>query len=415
VCVKGSVACKGGIVVAATDRCTDRYCYRYRNQTNVFTPGNQYLRGLSAADGSAVWEYKTFQPMWNMMPLWGPGTSVMFQDWEGRMYSLDYLTGAELFKVGGDIGTHTNAHAVYSSGHNTVTALGVKHYSTTAHSTQASGRCNPYPAPGILPSCWTWPGTRGFIRTYNASSGRLIWEAETGEPPASASISALNSPAYHTRLIVTLGHNCYLGSPSQIWGMDPNNGHIKWIKDGPTLWTGFCAGDKEGADIRRAMGGREKCNPNSWSIPVADSTGDFYVGNQVGQLMRYGLDPISTSTRPNLLSTLTTGVAFQDAAIAFGSGLMAVSTCTSLIIFASMDGFQNAEWSISHSNYSNLSEMVHGEDVSHEISEESHGDISVWPKVDSDDVWSNDQPFFDPNVDGGTSAYKRKQAQDATY
>jgi len=297
--VKGSVACKGGIVVVATDRCTDRYCYRYRNQTNPLTPGNQWVRGLSAADGSSVWQYKTFQPMWSMIPLWGPGTSVMFQDWEGRVYSLDYLTGAEIFKVGGDIGTHTNAAAVYSPGHNTVIALGVKHYT--------NGRCNPYPAPGILPSCWTWPGTRGFVRAYNASSGRKVWELETPEPPASASISALNSPSFHTRLVVTMGHNCYLGASSQIWGLDPNNGHTRWIKEGPTLWTGFCAGDKEGADIRRAMGGREKCHPNSWSMPVADSTGDLYIGNQVGELMMgYDLDPHSTSTRPELLSTLTT-------------------------------------------------------------------------------------------------------------
>jgi len=307
------------------------------------------------------------------------------------VYSLDYLTGAENFKVGGDIGTHTNAAAAISTDHSMVYALGVKHYE--------NGRCNPYPAPGILPSCWTWPGTRGFIRGYNVSSGRRIWETETPEPPASASVQALNSPSFHMRLVLTMGHNCYLNSPSKIWGMDPNNGDIRWMKDGPTLWTGFCAGDKEGADIRRAMGGREKCNPNSWTLPVADSTGDLYVGNQVGELMRYGLDPHSTSYTPNLLSTLTTGVAFQDAAIAFGPGIMAVSTCTSLIVFQTMEGFQNATWSVSHSDYSPISDKVHGEDVSHEISEESHGDFSLTPKTDADDIWSNDQPVYDPNID----------------
>jgi outer membrane protein assembly factor BamB len=340
-----------------------------------------------------------------MVPLWGPGTSVMFQDWEGRLYSVDYLTGAEIYKVGGDIGTHTNAAAVYSPGHNSVIAMGMKHYTT--------GRCNPYPAPGILPSCWTWPGGRGFIRAYNASSGHRFWETETGEPPASASISALNSPAFHTRLIVTMGHNCFLGSPSQIWGLDPGSGHIRWMKEGPTLWTGFCAGDKEGADIRRAMGGREKCNPNSWSAPVADSTGDLYVGNQVGQLMRYGLEVHSSSTRPDLLSTLTTGVAFQDSAIAFGAGVMAVTTCTSLVVFQTMDGFANETWSISHDDYSPITNQVQGEDISHDISEESHGDISVTPKVDSDDIWSNDEPVYDPNIDGHT--YNRRMAKDITY
>jgi len=118
--------------------------------------------------------------------------------------------------------------------------------------------------------------------------------------------------------------------------MDPTSGHIRWMKEGPTLWTGFCAGDKEGADIRRAMGGREKCNPNSWSLPVADSSGDLYIGNQVGVLQRIG-SPTGRSKDVQLLSTLTTGVAFQDAAIAFAPGIMAVSTCTSLIVFQVTD------------------------------------------------------------------------------
>jgi len=401
--VKGSVACKGGVVVVATNRCTDRYCYRYRNQTMPLTPGNQVVRGLSAADGTEVWSYETCRgpsgsPVWNMVPQWGPGTSVMFQDWEGRVYSLDYLTGAENYKVGGDYGTHTHAHAIYDPGHNVVVALGVKHYT--------SGRCNPYPAPGILPSCWTWSGTPGFIRGYNATSGRLLWDKTTPEPPASASAGMLNSPQGHTRLTVTLGHNCYLGSPSKIWGLDPNSGDIRWTHEGPTLWTGFCAGDKEGADIRRAMGGREKCNPSSWSMPMIDALGDLYVGNQVGELYKYGQ---SSGNNVEVKSTLTTGVAFQDAAIAFGNGVMAVSTCTSLIVFKNYEiPFSSEIWNVSHSEYSPIQNQVHGEDISHDISEESHADISVTPKVDSDDIWKNDQPVYDPNVDN--SGYGDQQA-----
>jgi hypothetical protein len=310
------------------------------------------------------------------------------------VYSLDYLTGAELFKVGGDIGTHTNAAAVYDPGHNVVVALGVKHYQ--------GGRCNPYPAPGILPSCWTWSGTPGFVRVYNASSGRMKWEIETPEPPASAAVGGLNSPAFHTRLVVTLGHNCYLGSPSQIWGLDPTSGDTRWAKTGPTLWTNFCAGDKEGADIRRAMGGREKCSPNSWSMPLIDSAGDLYVGNQVGVLYKYGQHG-TYANQAELKSTLTLGVAVQDAAIAIGDGAMAVSTCTSLIVFKTYPSFwSNATWSVSHSDYSPIQDQVHGEDISHDISEESHDDITLTPKIDSDDIWSNDEPFYDPNIDGHT-------------
>ncbi|CAK0848594.1 unnamed protein product, partial [Prorocentrum cordatum] len=328
--VKGAVAAKDGIVVVATDRCTDRYCYRYRNQTMSLWPGNAMVRGLSAADGSAVWEFKTTAPVWNMVPLWGPDSNVFFQDYEGRMYNLDLQTGALIWKAGGNIGTNTNAAAVYDPGHNMVFALGVGYYQ--------SKYCNPYVAPGILVNCNTWPGVRGFIRGYNATSGRQRWETTTPEPPASAAVGMLNSPSGHTRLVVTMGYNCLHNSPTQLWSVDPHNGHPRWERDGPTLWSNQCAGDKEGADIRRAMGGRAACVPNSWSTPAIDSNGDVYVGNQVGVLQKWG-SPTGRTADVALLSTLTTGHAFQDAAIAFGDGIMAISTCTSLIVLQTWTGY----------------------------------------------------------------------------
>jgi hypothetical protein len=180
------------------------------------------------------------------------------------------------------------------------------------------------------------------------------------------------------------------------------------------LWSNFCAGDKEGADIRRAMGGREKCHPNSWSIPAIDSLGYIYVGNQVGVLQKMGSPnpgPIAGAGQVEVLSQLTTGVAFQDAAVAFAQGVMAVSTCTSVIVFQSYTQTfpQNGTSAVSHDQYSPSSDMVHGEDVSHTISEESHGDATVTPKFDSDDIWSPDEPFYDPNVDGHT--YHRESIQ----
>jgi outer membrane protein assembly factor BamB len=352
--VKGSVAANNGVVVVATDRCTDRYCYRYRNQTMPLTAGNSYVRGLSAADGSALWEFKTVSPVWNMNPLWGNDGSVMFQDWEGRLYCLDLLTGARRYQVGGDWGTHTNAAAVFSAGHNIVITMGMIHYEVNNyHMEDAIGRtpsvkyCNPYPAPGILPHCNTWPGLRGFVRGYNASSGHMFWEKSTPEPPSGASIGQMSTMGtFGTRLALTMGHNCFHNSPTQIWLMDPDSGDVRWMRDGPTLWTSSCASDKEGADIRRAMGGRAECKPNSWSTPVLDSAGDVYVGNQVGVLERIGA-PNGGGTRDvQVLSTLTTGSAFQDSAIAFADGVMAVATCTSLIVFQTYaDNFTNETWS----------------------------------------------------------------------
>merc|ERR1719277_1917655 len=116
--VKGSVAAKDGIVVVATDRCTDRYCYRYRNLTMPLQRGNSVVRGLSLVDGSAVWEFKTTAPVWNMNPLWGNDGTVLFQDYEARLYCLDLQTGALRWQSAGSFGTHTDAAAVYSPAYN---------------------------------------------------------------------------------------------------------------------------------------------------------------------------------------------------------------------------------------------------------------------------------------------------------
>ncbi|CAK0860509.1 unnamed protein product [Prorocentrum cordatum] len=327
--VKGSVSGKDGIVVAAANRCTDRYCYKYRNQTNPLVAGNHMIWGLLAADGSVAWNFKPQSPVWNFVPQYGNGT-VMFSDFEGTTYCLDLTTGALRWQRDGSMGTYTQAHALYFPAGDLIFAMGVSAYDHK--------RCNPFPAPGVLPACNTWPGSPGWIRALNASSGRLQWEQETPQPPSSAGLGMMHMPL-HTRLVVALGHNCAYNSPTQIWVLDPQNGHSRWTREGPTLWSDRCAGDLEGGDIRRAMGGRAACEPGAWSTPVVDSYGDVYIGNQVGELQRWGSRDRSVGARGvELLSTLSTGVAFQDQAISFAPGVMAVSTCTSLIVFQTAPG-----------------------------------------------------------------------------
>jgi len=336
--VKGALASKDGIVVVATNRCTDRYCYRYRNQTNTLTPGNTVVRGLNVADGSQVWAYVPSAPVWNMNPVWGPTGSVFFNDQEGRLYCLELATGVEIWQAGGELGTYTEAAAVYDTGpHHNVYAFGMLPYTGTG--------CNPYTAPGVLPSCGNAPFRQGIIRAYNATSGRLRWERVTPHPPASGAVGMLNSPKFHTRLVVTLGYNCGHNSPTMIWSVDPHSGGVRFNKDGPTLWSSMCAGDKEGGDIRRAFGGRATCSPGSWSAPVIDRDGDIYVGNQVGEFQRWG-SPTERNEDVEAISSLVTGVAFQDASTALADGVMAVATCTSLIVFQAdfQDQFENKTW-----------------------------------------------------------------------
>jgi hypothetical protein len=109
-------------------------------------------------------------------------------------------------------------------------------------------------------------------------------------------------------------------------------------------------------------------------MPMIDSAGDVYVGNQVGVLQRWGVPGGSGGGQSvALLTTLTTGVAFQDAAIAFSADVMAVSTCTSLMVFSTYSSqFSTASINVTHDAYSPSPGMVHGDEVSHDISETPH-------------------------------------------
>ncbi|CAK0848034.1 unnamed protein product [Prorocentrum cordatum] len=326
--VKGVVSGYAGTVLVATNRCTDRYCYRYRSTSNPLTPGNTWVRALSAVDGSLIWSFKPHSPVWNFVPQYGKnGDAVMFNDFEGAVYSMDLQTGTLNWKADGAMGTHTQASCAYSSELDQVFSLGL-------HTYDGEG-CNPYVPKGIQPDCGEHTGSPGWVRGINASSGRMQWETDLPQPPASVAVGFLNTPKYHMRLVVSMGYNCHYGATSALWTMSPESGHPRVKMDGPTLWGAMCAGDREGGDIRRALGGRAYCEPGAWSTPVIDGNGDIFIGNQVGELQRLGANsPTATGSKQfELLSTLTTDQAFQDQAITLAPNIMAVATCTSLIVF----------------------------------------------------------------------------------
>ncbi|CAK0813643.1 unnamed protein product, partial [Prorocentrum cordatum] len=263
-------------------------------------------------DGTALWEFRPASPVWNMVPQYGKdGDTVMFSDFEGTAYCLDIQTGALQWQHDGAMGTYTQSFALYLAAADLLYTMGLKNEGSYSYEHK---NCNPFPAPGILPACGTWPGSPGWAKALNASSGRTRWELDLAEPPAAAGLGEMHQGASRgTRLIIATGHNCMYGSKSRIYAVDPTVGNTYWEKDGPTLWTNQCAGDFEGADIRRAMGGRASCHPSSWSMPAMDTNGDLYVGSQVGELQRWGTEDGTHGARKiELLSTLTTGVAFQD-------------------------------------------------------------------------------------------------------
>jgi len=345
--VKGALAARDGVVIVATNRCTDRYCYRYRNQTNTLTPSNTMVRFLRADTGVEHCSYQPHAPVWNVVPTFtGMPNQVLFNDQEGTLYSVSQEDCSEIWPPqAGELGTATEAAATYDSGHNVAVVMGMAPYTGFG--------CNPHVAPGILPFCGNGPLKQGFIKGYNASSGRLLWKRHTPHPPASAVCGMLNSPRFHTRCVVTMGFNCFRGSVTRMMGFNPNDGGVRWDKEGPTLWSSACAGDMEGGDIRRATGGRSTCSPGSWSAPMIDRDGDIYVGNQVGVFQRWG-SPDETNAGVDVQSSLTTGVAFQDSSIALTPDFMAVSTCTSLIVFQTncTNDFQQDNWTFPPHGYS---------------------------------------------------------------
>ncbi|CAK0812280.1 unnamed protein product [Prorocentrum cordatum] len=305
--VKGVTAGYDGLVFVATNRCVDRYCYRYRSVTNPLTPGNSYVRALRATDGAFIWGFRPNSPLWNFVPQFSQsGNTVMFNDYEGAVYSLDIESGTLQWRAEGAMGTHTQASCVYNGETNQVFALGVAHYD--------GDFCNPYVPKGIQPPCGTGNDWPGWVRALNASSGRVEWETPLPQPPAGAAVGYLNTPRFHTRLVVTMGFNCHYGAKSELWTISPESGHPRVKVEGPTLWTARCAGDQEGGDVRRAQTGRAYCEPGSWSTPVIDGNGDIFVGSQVGELQRLGADSAAATGSKDfrLLSTLTTDVAFQD-------------------------------------------------------------------------------------------------------
>jgi len=226
------------------------------------------------------------------------------------------------------MGTNTQAAGVYSPRANMYISLGMASFDEKSKRKD----CNHYTMRGVKHTCNSEPGAGGKVYAYNATSGRLLWTTDTPEPPAGASVPLLSTNLKgHLRIALTLGQNCKYNSKSWLWALSPEHGRPTWRKEGPTLWSPHCAGDKEGQDIRRAMGGRAACMPNSMTPPTVDSEGNVYVGTQVGLLEKWG-SPTGRTKDVELLSTLQTTAAFTDNGIAFGPGIMAVSTCTSLII-----------------------------------------------------------------------------------
>lgn len=349
--VKGATNGYMGVIVAAGERCENHLCYRFRNQTNKMIPANNVIHGLDAADGSSIWSFTPRSPVWNFVPFFTMHhhTAVFFfSDIEAGCYCVEVHTGKLVWSQQGTLGTYTQAAGVYATGN--------RHFYTLGHRAYDYGDvCNPAGPPGILPGCEAGPRTPGYVKAFDSRNGNPIWETDVPFPPANGVVGALRFQKMHSRLIVTLGYSCAYNSPTEVWVIDPFGARRMQFK-GPTMWSNDCPGEIEAADYRRATGGRDKCEPSSWTKPAIDSTGDLYLGNQVGTIQRWS-SPDDTPHAVRVVSTLDTGMGFQEAAIAFAPGMMAVATCSSLIVFQTYTAngsFGQENWALNESSVKNL-------------------------------------------------------------
>lgn len=332
--VKGSVNGDSGVIVAATDLCRNRYCYKYRNITNSLMPSNTIIRGLDASDGSQVWTFTPETPVWNFVPYFDGG-QCFFTDYEGAAYAINLLAGTLAWHHPGTRGTYTQAAGHLASVVNQFYALGLLEYDLGDY-------CNPHGSPGILPECTAGPGSWGYIKAVDSRTGNALWTITTPEPPAAVVTGSLRFQSMHFRIVLTMGFNCRYSSRSQWWVID-NVGSMHLKMDGPTLWTGDCAGEVEAADVRRVAGGRTSCQAASWTLPLIDGSGDLFIGSQVGLLQKWS-SPTDQTSNVEVSSALSTGMAFPEQAIALSQGMMVVTTCTSLIVFQTSQFDQEGLW-----------------------------------------------------------------------
>ncbi|CAK0877851.1 unnamed protein product [Prorocentrum cordatum] len=343
--VKGAVSGRNGVVVAATNRCKDRYCYRYRNQTNPLTPSNTVVRGLSASDGSALWEFKPTSPVWNMVPMYSnDSTTVMFSDFEGSAYCLDLLTGELKWQHQGAMGTYTQSFAVYFGPGNLLYTMGLKNEGSWSYEHNFGGRRtatrsqHPVSCPGAAlgraPRGGSGRSTRapagcgGSTTSRRAARlGRLRRDAQ-GRP---------GHPARHH-------HGPQL--PLQVTVQDPEPGPPSTADScgrgtaprcGPTSAPATRTAPTSagpwaaGPPVSRRRGRRRPstCTVTSTSAARSGSSRD---GARTTARTATGRSRCSPPSPPGSRSRT------RDLAITFAPGMMAVSTCTSLIVFSTVDG-----------------------------------------------------------------------------
>ena len=273
---------------------------------------NQKVKALNASTGQELWTYEPDTAVWNFLPLFVDESSFVFQDMTGKVYRLNLITGAVLWKAGGLNGTWTDGGAAVGP-NGLVYAVNNNH-------------------PISLLMTESNPGT---LSAYNISDGQLVWAVTTPRPPNNAPAvgHVMNLPGLS--VVMPLCQQGLPGATCDVHVYDAETGGLQWIFHGPSQKGLLQAGDAEGILGRISRGVRSMCLPNGWSAPTIDSQGTVFVGNEEGNFYALrDLDGDGVTFGDGEVAYYDTKASFSGSSSpAIAPGILAIASCDTLFVF----------------------------------------------------------------------------------
>eukprot|EP00930_Biecheleria_cincta_P019543 TRINITY_DN1488_c0_g1_i2.p1 TRINITY_DN1488_c0_g1~~TRINITY_DN1488_c0_g1_i2.p1 ORF type:complete len:308 (+),score=42.46 TRINITY_DN1488_c0_g1_i2:55-924(+) len=280
------------------------------------TGGNVHVFGLNATTGAKLWQFAPEVPVWNLAPLFPGDNSTVFMDFAGNVYKLSLETGKQIWKTLAlnDQGSFSDGGAI----------LGSSLVYTCSNIGEGHGS----------------EGTRGAVRAYGLSDGKMAWEQMLPSPCNSYPAVGMLAGASDLSVVVTPG--AFIGSLSihgSVMAFDAITGKRQWQYQCP-VWHGVMA--------RNDYPTMAQCIPAHWSAPVITADGKVLAVRIDGLLyqlhdslqgQRESLDPaapkdLNFETTPGVQAeTLDLERSSLHGAFAFAPNTMAVNTCDSLFVF----------------------------------------------------------------------------------
>eukprot|EP00413_Alexandrium_margalefii_P040437 CAMPEP_0204587044 /NCGR_PEP_ID=MMETSP0661-20131031/47834_1 /ASSEMBLY_ACC=CAM_ASM_000606 /TAXON_ID=109239 /ORGANISM="Alexandrium margalefi, Strain AMGDE01CS-322" /LENGTH=390 /DNA_ID=CAMNT_0051596729 /DNA_START=1 /DNA_END=1170 /DNA_ORIENTATION=+ len=270
------------------------------------------VHALDAKNGDKLWEFSPDKPVWNFLASFPGDGTVVFQDWEGRVYRLRLSDGGLIWKAGGLPGTWTDGSLIVGS-NGLVYAV------------------NCFGFMGIKKA--DFPGSMGAVTAYSLSDGRLVWRTEV--PMAPNNMPAVGRLGEGPKLSVVqpIGNQAVKGETFSVLALDAETGEQQWIFRGPTQ-VGWI---QAAADLTESQSAQiqANCVPNPWSAPTIDALGTVYIASQEGPIfsLRDANGDGEVAGAGEVDSYQTWRATCGSEAPSLAPGLMAVATCDLLTVF----------------------------------------------------------------------------------